>query len=180
LEELDNRHLEQEFGQIDDQKQQTTEETVKNATALKHLNRRLSLLGDNATDAELNRIEEETQALEKLAAKQERDNQKLLRVQNREKLDMQRQQQKEVEDLQISMKEDYEARVRDKQEELQKNMDKLEHLIHDRSIRMVGRWYLQLQVFKREDKDVSCIKAPLPLSILGLPEEFNPYCSAYH
>jgi hypothetical protein len=165
---------------MDDQKQQTSEETVKNATALKHLNRRLSFLGDNVTEAELNRLDDEKRALDKLALKQERDLQKLLRVQNREKLDIQRRQQKELEDFRISMKEDYDTRVREKLEELQKNMEKLEQLIHERSIRMVGRWYLQLQIFKREDKEVSYIKTPLPLSILGLPEEFGPYCAAYH
>jgi hypothetical protein len=180
IEALENKHVEQELGEIDEQKVETKEETIKNATALKHMHRRLSILGENATDDARNRLEDEKYKLNRLEQRQERELQKLLRIQNREKLILQRNQQNELADLTTSMREDHDLKVRHKHEELVKNATKLEALIHERALRLVARWHLQLQILKREEKELSWIKGPLPLSILRLPEEFGPYVSAYH
>jgi uncharacterized membrane protein len=165
---------------MNEQTEETKEKTTKNATALKHMTKRLSILGDNATVEERNRLEEEMLALEKLAKRQERDMRNLLREQNKEKHILKKEQQRKIEALEASLKEDYNDKIRHKETELLKNMTTLEELIHARCMRLVARWHLTLQIFKREDRDASNIKGPLPLTLLCLPEEFAPYVAAYH
>jgi hypothetical protein len=179
MEELENKHLEQELFEMNEQAEHTKEKATKNATALKHMNKRLSILGDNATPEEHKRLEEEMQALEKFAQRQQRDMRNLLREQNKEKHLLKKEKQREMEAFETSLKEDYELKIRHKEEELVKNMTKLEELIHARRMRLVARWHLTLQIFKREDRDASAIKGPLPLTLLCLPEEFAPYVAAY-
>jgi septal ring factor EnvC (AmiA/AmiB activator) len=155
------------------------EKATKNATALRHMTRRLSILGDKATIDELNRVEEEMKALDKLADRQQREMRNLLRVQTREMQALKKEQQKELENFEESLKEDSEQTVRYKEQELTSNMGKLEELIHARCMRLIARWHLMLQIYKRENRDASSLKGPLPLTMLCLPEEFTPYVAAY-
>jgi hypothetical protein len=84
-----------------------------------------------------------------------------------------------VEELHRLLTEEAELKVQCKEEALQLNMSKLEMLIHNRTLRLVARWHLQLQIFKREDRDASTIKGPLSLTMLSLPDDFAPYVAAY-
>jgi hypothetical protein len=147
--------------------------TTRNATALKHLNRRISLLGDDVTAENLRRFEEETTALERLEKQHDRQLQTMIRTQEREKLDLRRQQEKELEEYSISLDKDHEEFWERKLVELESNKRKLEDLIENRKERLVCRWYLRLQVLKMETEDISHIKDPLPLSILNLPKLFT-------
>ena len=165
---------------MNEQTEQTKEKATKNATALKHMTKRLSILGENATAEERKRLEDELLALEKLAKVQQRDMRNLLREQNKEKHNLKKEQQRKLEALEASLKEDYNDKIKHKEEELRKNLTTLEELIHARCIRLVARWHLSLQIFKREDRDASTVKGPLPLTLLCLPEEFAPYVAAYH
>jgi len=88
---------------------------------------------------------------------------------------MLRAQQKELDDL----KNERDAKIRQKTRDFERNARKLEELIHIRSMRLVARWYLMLQIYKTEDRDGTGLKGSLPLSLLGLPEEFAPYVAAY-
>lgn len=179
VEELADKHIEQEIFETDNHADQQKEKATKTATALKHMNKRISILGDKATVEEIQRVEEETKALEKLADRQQRELRNLYRTQNKEKQDLKKVQQKELEELRTLLREECELKVQCKEEALQNNMAKLEKLIHARCLRLVARWYLQLQIFKREDRDASTIKGPLPLTMLNLPEDFTPYVAAY-
>jgi hypothetical protein len=179
MENLENKHLEQEVSEMNEQSKQQTEQATKNATALKHMNKRLSILGDTATEEDKNRLEDELKALDKLAHRQQRELRNLFRDQNREKQRTKKEQQTEYENFQKSIKEDYNSKVQHKEEELTKNREKLEELIHARCLRLVSRWHLMLQIFKSEDRDASNIKGHLPLTILSLPVEFNPYVAAF-
>jgi hypothetical protein len=172
--------LEQEVSEIDGQSDEQKEKATKNATALKHMTRRLSILGDKATNEERKRVEDELRALEKLAERQQRDMRNLFREQNKEKHNLKKEQQKELEALEKSLKEECDLKIKYKEEELEKNMSKLEELIHARCMRLVARWHLTLQIYKREDRDALAIKGPLPLTLLCLPDEFTPYVAAYH
>jgi len=169
-EDLDNKHLNQELSSMNTQSEEQKEKAVKNATALKYVNKRLSILGDNATQDELNRLEEEMKSLDKLAVRQQRDMRNLFREQNREKKALEKDQQTELVTFEESLKEEHEEKIKHKEEELTRNMSRLEELIHARTLRLVARWHLMLQIFKRDDRDASTIKGPLPLTLLCLPE----------
>jgi hypothetical protein len=147
---------------------------------LKYIHHRLSILGENATADARNRLEDEIHKLNRLEQRQERQLHTLQRIQNREKLNLIRNQQNDLADLVASMQEDHNVKVRHKHEELVKNATRLEALIHERALRLVARWHLQLQILKTEEKELSWIKGPLPLTILRLSEEFGPYVSAYN
>jgi hypothetical protein len=175
-EELENKHLEQELFELDEQTAETEDQTTKNATALKHINKRIELLGEAATDAEKHVLDSEQHALDRLADKQQREIRNLHRFQYRERQDMLRTQQRELEELEEGSR----TKMRTKTRDLEKNMRRLEELIHVRSMRLVARWHLMLQIYKTEDRDGMGLKGALPLSLLALPEEFVRYVAAYH
>jgi hypothetical protein len=168
--------LEQELFEIDEQTVVAADQAIKNATALKYIARRMDLLGEQATDIDHNAYISEARALDRLAEKHQRDIRNLHRFQYREKQDMQKNQLKEMENL----REEAVLKIKTKESDLERNSRKLEELIHIRSMRLVARWHLMLQIYKTEDRDGISLKGALPLSLLGLPEEFAPYVGAYH
>jgi hypothetical protein len=145
----------------------------RNATAIKHLNKRMHLLKDSITKEHLARFEEELDAMDTLEKTQERDLQKFHLNQDREKMDLLRQQEKEVEELEKSLDEDNQVRWKAKQDQLVEDVLLLDGLIQERQCRLVERWFLQLQILKMENLEMAHIKEPLPLSILGLPSSFT-------
>jgi hypothetical protein len=165
---------------MDEHAEQAKDEAVKNATALKHMRARIALLGAAATDEDKRRLDEEEHAMEALALRQLREVRNLLRDQYREKLVVSREQARAVGELGRAVAEEARARREAQRAELQQDLDRLEELVHVRSLRLSARWHLTLQIFKQEDADAFSIKAALPLSILGLPEEFARYVNAYH
>ncbi|KAF2674873.1 hypothetical protein BT63DRAFT_420130 [Microthyrium microscopicum] len=185
-EAMENKHLAQEITKMEEHTAQSAETKTKNVTALKHMNRRLSLLGESATETDHLRLAEEERALERSAARQERELRNLYRDQTREGHDSKRNQQKDLEDFERSLREDYDQQVKDKQAVLLDNQKKLEELIHARTLRLVSRWWLLLQIWKKTDGEkimMSCgnvVNGPLPLGLLGLPEDFGPYITAFH
>jgi hypothetical protein len=84
-------------------------------------------------------------------------------------------QQREIDGL----TQDSAARMRVKEGDLERNMRRLEELIHVRSMRLVARWHLMLQIYKTEDRDGMGLSEALPLGVLGLPEEFAGYVAAF-
>jgi hypothetical protein len=146
---------------------------VRNATALKHLNKRMSLLGNDVTPEHMRRFEEELNAMERLEKHQDRELQSLIRNQEREKLDLRRQQEKDLEDYRTRLDDDLELQSRVKLAELDRNRLKLEELIEARRERLVNRWHLRLQILKMEEKDIAHIKDALPLSLLNLSRSFT-------
>jgi hypothetical protein len=167
--------LEQEIFEEEQHNAETKEVEVKNRTALKYIERRIDFLGETVTDSDLKAFQDEQHALNRLADKHQREIRNLHRQQYREQQDVLRAQQKALEDL----KTERDNKIRHKSRDLDRNARKLEELIHIRSMRLVARWWLMLQVYKTEDRDGSSLKGPLPLSLLGLPEEFAPYAAAY-
>jgi hypothetical protein len=178
--DLENRHLEVELIEMDEHAEQAKDEAVKNATALKYMQARLRLLGDAASPEDRQRLDDEERAMEKLARQQQREIRNLLRDQYREKLALSRAQARAREELARAAGEEARARGEAQRAELQRDLDRLEELVHVRSLRLTARWHMTLQIFKQEDPDAFSIKAALPLSILGLPEEFARYVAAYH
>jgi hypothetical protein len=166
--------------EMDAHAEQTRDEAVKNATALKYMQARMRLLGDAASPEDKQRLEDEERALEKLARRQLRDMRNLLRDQYREKLALAKEQTKRVGEMRRLVEDDEAGRREAERMDLQQDLDRLEELVHVRSLRLTARWHLTLQIFKQEDPDAFSIKAALPLSILGLPEEFARYVAAYH
>jgi len=175
----------QEVSMEEEQAVKTAEESTKNATALKHMHRRISLLGERVTEFDLARLEDEKNALAKLNAKQERDVRNLHRIQYREKQDLEKTQREELEDFERMIREEYDEAVKVKEAELAANVKKLEKLIHKRSVRLVSRWWLMLQVWKKTEGErimMSCgnvVPGPLPIGLLNLPEELGPYIMAF-
>ena len=149
------------------------ENAARNATALKHVVRRLALLGDEATPEHRHRLEEEQSALQRLARKHEGEMQRLVRYQERKKLELLRKQEKEFEDLSSSFERNLDALTKEKTTQLHINIAKLDDILEDRRAKLVGRWYLRLQIFKTKDKGAATIKPALPLSLLGLPQSFT-------
>jgi hypothetical protein len=165
---------------MDEHTEQAKEEAIKNATALKYMQARLRLLGDTATAEDQQRLDDEKRAMEKLARLQQKDMRNLLRDQYREKLTLQRAHARELEELRRVMRDEDEGKMALREAKLQRDLDRLEELVHVRSLRLTARWHLTLQIFKQEDADAFSIRAALPLSILGLPEEFARYVAAFH
>jgi hypothetical protein len=174
-EDQENKHLDQELSIVDEQNLETNEEMVKNRTALKYIERRMDMLGETATDSDRHIFMEEQRAIDRLSIKHQRQIRNLHRQQNKERHETLKAQQKELDDLQL----EYVMKVRQKTKDLERNSWKLEELIHVRSMRLVARWHLMLQIYKTEDRDGMGFKWALPLSLLGLPEEFAPFVAAY-
>ena len=146
----------------------------KNATALKHVNRRISLLGEDATEEHLKRLEEEVTAMERLQEEHKREFGAMIRTQKRERLNLQRQLDRDVAQLRREMKKEFEDASRAKRNELETNMRRLETVIHERKSRLAAKWYIELQIFKQETGDLrDSIFGPLPLRLLGLPSGFE-------
>jgi hypothetical protein len=182
---MENKHLLQELSEEDEHTTQTAEEKTKNATALKYVRRRLEMLGEHATAAERSRLEEEKAALTKLAQRQQRDMRNLFRVQNREIMELKKAQQQELQEFERTLHDDYEEQIREKQAVLQRNMMKLEELIHARATKLVGRWWLLLQIWKKTQgervmKGHATTQSALPLTLFGLHEDFSPIVAAFH
>jgi protein-tyrosine-phosphatase len=170
---MENRHLEQELAEIERLKLEKADSAAKNATALKHVHRRISLLGNEATEEHLRRFEEEANAMDELERRHKREMDALLRFQRRERLNLQREQTKELLDFRKKMKEEFDEASRTKRSELEQNMRKLDDTIRDRKSRLTAKWYLELQIFKQETAELrDSFIGPLPLRILGLPAEF--------
>ena len=146
--------------------------SARNATALKFVRKRLSLLGEDATPEHHMRLEEETNAMDRLANRHQREMQALIRNQEREKLDLQRQQEKDVEDYHKSLDDDMAFSIRTKLDALGMNMVKLDDLIEDRKARLVSRWFIRLQIAKMEVPETSHVRGLLPLTTLELPSGF--------
>jgi hypothetical protein len=144
------------------------------------------MLGEHATAQERARLEEERAALTKLANRQKRDIRNLFRDQNRELLELGRAHQKELEEFEQRLNEDYAEQIREKQAVLQRNMMKLEELIHARAIKLVGRWWLLLQIWKKTQGERvmktsgNTNNSALPLTLFGLHEDFAPLVAAFH
>jgi hypothetical protein len=172
VEQLENKHVERELSEIERLRLVMEDNAIRNATALKHLNKRMSLLGNDVTPEHMRRFKDELSAMDRLEKQQDRDLQKLIRNQEREKLDLRRQQEKELENYEKSLDEDLEVQSRTKLAELDGNRLKLEALIEARRERLVGRWYLRLQILKTGESDIAHINDPLPLSVLNLPRSF--------
>lgn len=149
------------------------DKSARNATAIKYLNKRMNLLGDDVTKEHLSRFEEELDAMDTLEKTQERDLQKFHLNQDREKMDLLRQQEKEFEETEKSMDEDNQIRWEIKRAQLVDDVVLLDDLIWERQCRLVDRWFLQLQTIKMEEPEMAHIKESLPLSILGLPSAFT-------
>jgi hypothetical protein len=173
IEKLETKHVEREMAEIERLRLVMEDSAIRNATALKHLNKRLSLLGDDITPEHKRRFEEELNALERLGKKHDRELQTMIRNQEREKLDLRRQQEKDVEEYSKSLDEDHDLQTKEKLAELEGNRLKLEELIEARRERLVGRWHLRLQILKMGVVDIAHIKDPLPLSMLNLPRSFT-------
>jgi hypothetical protein len=169
---LENRHVEKELEELERHRLATEDSSARNATALKFVRKRLSLLGEDATPEHHMRLEEETNAMDRLASRHEREMQALIRNQEREKLDLQRKQEKDVEDYHKSLDEDMTFSMRTKLDALGMNMVKLNDLIEDRKARLVSRWYIRLQIAKMEVPATSHVRGPLPLTTLELPIGF--------
>lgn len=183
---MENRHLLQELTSEEEHETQTEEEKIKNATALKYVGRRLEMLGGHATAQERARLEEEKVALIKLAQRQRSDMRNLFRDQNREKLELKKSQATELAAFERALHEDYGDQIREKQAVLSRNLMKLEELIHARAIKIVGRWWLLLQIWKKTQgervmKHLSgAPNSAMPLTLLGLHEDFAPIIAAFH
>jgi len=169
---LENRHVEKELEELERHRLATEDSSARNATALKFVRKRLSLLGEDATPEHHMRLEEETNAMDRLASRHEREMQALIRNQEREKLDLQRKQEKDVEDYHKSLDEDMVFSMRTKLDALGMNMVKLDDLIEDRKARLVSRWYIRLQIAKMDVPVTSHVRGPLPLTTLELPTGF--------
>jgi hypothetical protein len=173
IEQLENKHVERELSEIERLRLVMEDNAIRNTTALKHLNKRMSLLGNDVTPEQMRRFEEELNAMDRLEKQQDRELKTLIRNQEREKLDLRRQQEKELEKYGMSLDEDLDLQSRAKLVELDRNRVKLEELIEARRERLVARWYLRLQILKMEENDFTHIKVHLPLSILNLPRSFT-------
>jgi hypothetical protein len=169
---MENRHVEKELAEMERHRLAMEDSSARNATALKYVRKRLSLLAHDATPEHRMRLEEETNAMERLAARHDREMQALIRNQEREKLDLQRQQEKEVEDYNKSLADEMTLSLRTKLDGLAMNMVILDDMIEERKTRLVSRWFLRLQIAKMEVPETAHIKAPLPLSLLELPPSF--------
>jgi hypothetical protein len=174
---MENRHVEKELEEMERHRLAVEDSSARNATALKFVRKRLSLLGDDATPEHHMRLEEETNAMDRLASRHEREMQTLIRNQEREKLDLQRQQERDVEEYHKSLDDDMAFSIRTKMDALGMNMVKLDDLIEDRKARLVSRWFIRLQIAKMEMLETSHVRGPLPLTTLELPSGFiNAFC----
>lgn len=172
LERLENRHVEKELEELERHRLAAEDISARNATALKFVRKRLSLLGEHATPEHRMRLEEEITAMDRLASRHEREMQCLIRNQEREKLDLHRQQDKEIEDFEKSLDDDANFSIQTKVDALRMNMVKLDDLIEDRKARLASRWYIRLQIAKMEVPETAHIRGPLPLTTLELPPGF--------
>ncbi|KAF2397492.1 hypothetical protein EJ06DRAFT_151520 [Trichodelitschia bisporula] len=171
LEQLETRHLERELAESERQRAVREEYAARNATALKYVNRRLSLLGEAATSDQRSRLADEEGGVERMAAKHGREMRALLRAQERERLDLQREQERELAEFRTELEGNIEENYRGKREGLRVNQIRLEGLVEERRERMVARWFLRLQAFKMEDPELRP-GPPLPLALLECPEGF--------
>lgn len=170
---MEDRHAEKELIVEESLRDKMEENAAWNATAVKHVARRIALLGDNATPEHMQRLEEEQTALNRLAKRHEVDMRNLVRYQESKKLELLRKQEKEYDELSQTLVRELEVSRKDKTSQLQTNISKLDELLEERRARIVARWFLRLQMLKSMSNDTAAVEAALPLSILVLPSAFT-------
>jgi ADP-ribose pyrophosphatase YjhB (NUDIX family) len=172
---LETRHAERELALKEAQQEEEKEMAENNVTALKYVSRRLSILGHAATEAERQRLVEEQDAMNRLHRKQSQELSNLHRINSRQKLDLERKQRTELEKVQPRFQAKFVSRSAPRYPRLKHDMSELAIFLHERRSRLLARWFNQLQKLKAETPSLSCVDAPLPLSILTLPNEFMAY-----
>jgi hypothetical protein len=173
LDKLETKHAARELAELERMDEVKKDKAARNATAIKHLNKRMNLLGENVTKEHLTRFEEELDAMDTLEKTQERDLQKFHLNQDREKMDLVKQQEKEIEEMEKRLDDNNRDRWGAKQAQLVEDVVLLDDLIWERQCRLVDRWFLRLQTVKMGDPEIAHIKDPLPLSLLELPSSFT-------
>ncbi|KAF2436672.1 hypothetical protein EJ08DRAFT_156410 [Tothia fuscella] len=168
--DLDNKHASREFAEIQRLEEVQADFAIRNATALKHLQCRMSSLGDNVTRPELKRLNDETYAMEHLAKRHEHELEVFKRKQDREKLDLAREQQRELAAYTRNIDEKTEELRNIKLAALKDDTIKLAELVDERKYRLVARWFLRLQIVKMEIPELRDIKEPIPLRALEIEE----------
>lgn len=175
MDTLDTRHVAKELELKELQKAEEQEMAERNATALKHVTRRLSILGDAATYEDRKRLFEEQETMNELKRKHARDLASLRRTNGRQRLDLERKQQTELDHVHPRFQAKFVSRAAPRYPRLKQDMSDLAATLHQRRSRLLARWYIQLQKFKAETPNLRSIDAALPLNLLTLPDEFMAY-----
>ena len=175
MDALETRQAAKELQVKDMQKVEKDEMAERNATALKHVNRRLSILGDAATYEDRKRLFEEQEMMNELSRKHARDLAILRRTHERQRLDLERKQQNQLGHVHTRFQAKFESRVAPRYPRLRDDMAELTSLLQSRRNRLLARWYIQLQKFKAETPSLSSIEVALPLNLLTFPDEFMAF-----
>lgn len=175
MDSLETKHVAKELELKEAQKKEEQEMAEKNATALKHVTKRLSMLGDAATYEDRKRLFEEQETMNELKRKHARDLASLRRTNARQRLDMERRQQTELDHVHPRFQAKFVSRSAPRYPRLKQDMSELAIFLHERRSRLLARWFNQLQKFKADTPSLSGIDAPLPLNLLTLPDEFMAY-----
>lgn len=175
MDTIETRQVAKELELKELQKAEEQEMAERNATALKHVTRRLSILGDAATYEDRKRLFEEQETMNELKRKHARDLASLRRTNARQRLDLERKQQTELDHVHPRFQAKFVSRAAPRYRRLKLDMSELTVFLHERRSRLLARWYIQLQKFKAETSSLSCIDAALPLNLLTLPNEFMAY-----
>lgn len=175
MDALETRQAAKELQVKDMQNVEKDDMAERNATALKHVNRRLSILGDTATFEDKKRLIEEQEMMNELSRKHTRDLASLRRIHERQRLDLERKQQSQLSLVHTRFQSKFESRAAPRYPRLKDDMAELTNLLRSSRNRLLARWYIQLQKFKAETPSLHRIEAALPLNLLTLPDEFMAF-----
>lgn len=128
-------------------------------------------LGENATEEDHKRLQEEQNALKTFDIRQGKRLTKMRRDQGRYRTQIEREQRLELQKLKEKYKEEFTRTSTAKKDELGLNLRKLESLVNKRRQDILNKWHVELQIFKYENEDLKEMWADrqLPLQVLGRP-----------
>ena len=175
MDALETRQAAKELQVRDMQKVEKDEMAERNAIALKHVNRRLSILGDAATHEDKKRLFEEQEMMNELSRKHARDLASLRRTHERQRLDLERKQQNQLDHVHTRFQAKFESRIAPRYPRLKEDMAELTNHLRSSKNRLLARWYVQLQRFKAETPTLRNIVSALPLNLLTLSDEFMAF-----
>jgi len=175
MDALETRHVVKELDLKETQRKEEQEMAERNATALKHVTKRLSFLGDTATYEDRKRLSEEQETMNELKRKHVSDLNTFYRANARQRLDLERKQQTALDNVHPQFQAKFLSRAAPRYPRLKQDKTDLNVFLHQRRNRLLARWYNQLQKFKAETPSLSGIDAALPLNLLILPSEFMAY-----
>jgi len=175
MDTLETRHVAKEIDLKEAQRKEEQEMAERNATALKHVTKRLSFLGDSATYEDRKRLFEEQETMNELKRRHARDLNTLHRTNERQRLDLERKQQTELDHVHPRYQAKFLSRAAPRYPRLKQDKNDLNIFLHQRRNRLLARWYNQLQKFKAETPSLCGIDTTLPLNLLTLPDEFMAY-----